>query len=85
MRCVLINMFLSLFAMNQRYGCLHCTKTLAMIRIKRLFQLFRANIFFSLRQVKKKKKKVVSVVFAPSRDFLVLKRPFDACPKSGVC
>ena len=38
-------------------------------RIKSLFHLFRAYIFFSLSQVKKL---AVRVVFAPSRDFLVL-------------
>ena len=48
-------------------------------RIKWLFQLFRAYIFFSLSQVKKL---VVRDVFAPSRDFLVLKRTFEACPES---
>ena len=35
---------------------------------------------FSLSQVKKL---VVRVVFAPSRDFLVLKPSFEACPDSG--
>ena len=48
-------------------------------RIKWLFQLFGAYIFFSLSQVKKL---VVRDVFAPSRDFLVLKRTFEACPES---
>ena len=36
--------------------------------------------FFPLSKVKKL---VVRVVFAPSRDFLVLKRSFKACPESG--
>ena len=49
-------------------------------RIKSLFHLFRAYIFFSLSQVKKL---AVRVVFAPSRDFLVLKRPFEACREAG--
>ena len=35
---------------------------------------------FSLSQVKKL---VVRVVFALSRDFLVLKRSFESCPESG--
>ena len=38
------------------------------------------HIFFSLSQVKEL---VVRVVFAPSRDLLVLKRPFEAWPESG--
>ena len=49
-------------------------------RIKWLFELFGAYIFFSLSQVKKL---VVRVVFPLSRDFLVLKRSFEACPESG--
>ena len=49
-------------------------------RIKWLFQLFGAHIFFSLSQVKKL---VVRVVLAPSRDFLVLKQPIEACLESG--
>ena len=46
-------------------------KTLAIIRIKMVISVAQTiGIFFSLRRVKKL---VVSVVFVPSRDFLVLK------------
>ena len=65
LRCVLITCFYH-FAINQR--------------IKWLFQLFRAQMFFSLNQVKTL---VVRIVFASSRDFLVLKRLFGARPESG--
>ena len=81
LRCVL-NMFLSLFAMNPRYGCLLCMKTLATIRIKMIVPVVQSiGIFFSLRQVKKL---VVSVVFAPSHDFLVLKYVLKAAILNGL-
>ena len=68
------DMFLSLFAMNQRYGCLRCMKSLAIIRIKKLVSVVQTiDIFFLLV-----KKSFVSVVFAPSPDFPVLKHVLKA-------
>ena len=62
-------MFPSLFAMNQRYGCLHCMKTLAIIRIKMVAPVVQSiGIFFSLEV----KESIVSVISAPSRAFLFL-------------
>ena len=64
-------MFLSLFAMNQRYCCFRCMKTLAIILIKIVISVVQSigiGIFSS-----NVKKSVVSVVPAPSRDFVVLK------------
>ena len=47
------NIFLSLFAMNQRYGCLRCMEFLAIIRMKMIVSAVQSiDIFFSLRQVK---------------------------------
>ena len=64
------NLFLSLFAVNQRYGCLRCIKTLVLIRIKMVVSVVQSIGFFSLRQTKKL---LVSVVFGPSHDFVVFK------------
>ena len=48
------NMFLLIFAMNQRYGCFRCMKTLPIIRIKMVVSVVQSiGIFFSLRGVKK--------------------------------
>ena len=66
--------------MNKRHGCSHCKKTLAFIRIKMVISVVQSIDFFPLSKVKKL---IVRVVFAPSRDFLVLKRSFKACPESG--
>ena len=47
------NVFLSLFAMNERCGCVRCMKTLAIIRIKMVVLVVQSKgIFFSLKQVK---------------------------------
>ena len=62
-------MFLPLFTMNQRYACLRCRETRPIIRIKMVASVVQSIGIFFLRLVKKS---VVSVVFAPSRDFLVL-------------
>ena len=58
--------------MNQRYGCLGCMKTLAIIRIKLFVSVAQSiGIFLSFRQVNKS---VASVVFALSHYILVLKQ-----------
>ena len=46
--------------MNKRYGCSHCTKTLAFIGIKMVISVVQSIDFFSLSKVKKL---VVRVVF----------------------
>ena len=55
---------------KSRYGYLRCMKILAIILKNGCFSCSEHRYIFSLRQLKKL---VVSVVFAPSRDFLVLK------------
>ena len=69
-------MFLSLFAMNQRYGWLRCMKALTIIRKKMVISVVHSIDTFFCR---KAKKSVVSVLSAESRDFHV----FEACPKTG--
>ena len=64
------NRFLSLFALNQRYGFLRCMKLLATIRIKMVVSVVQSIGIFSSSKVKKW---VASVVSALSRGFLVLK------------
>ena len=47
-------MFLSLFALNQRYDFLRCVRTLAIIQIKVVVSVVQSiGIFYSHRQVKK--------------------------------
>ena len=48
------NMFLLIFAMNQRYGCFRCMKAIPIIRVKMAVPVVQSiGIFFSVRQVKK--------------------------------
>ena len=48
------NLFLLIFAMNQRYGCFRCLKALPIIRIKMVVSVIQGiGIFFPLRHVKK--------------------------------
>ena len=70
------NMFLSLFAMNQRYGCLRCMKTLAIVWIKMIVSVVQSICIFFL--LGRQKKSVAGIVFAPSRDFLVSKHVLKA-------
>ena len=65
------NMFLSLFVMNQTYGCLRCLKTCYRSNKSDCFSCSEHRNIFSLKQVKKS---VASVVFTLSRDVLVLKK-----------
>ena len=68
-------MFLPLFTINQRYGCLRCMKTLAITRTKMVVSVVQSIVFLCLRQVKKS---VVSAEFSPLRDILVLKHVLKA-------
>ena len=69
------DMFLSLFAMNQRYGCLRCMKSLAIIRIKKLVSVVQTiDIFFSLS------KKIICKCSVRTVTWLSC---FEACPESG--
>ena len=62
-------MFISLLAMNQRYGCLRCMEALAIVNKNGCFSFWENGYFFLLRG----KKSIVSVVSVPSHDFIVLK------------
>ena len=71
----LCDMFLSLFAMNQRYDCLPCMKTIPTFRIKMVVSVVQSiGIFFLLGR----SKLVVSIVFALSRDIFLLKHVLKA-------
>ena len=68
-------MFLSLYAMNQRYGWLRCMEALAIIRMKMIVSVVQNTDTFFFDKAKTS----ASVLSTPSRNFLV----FEAYLKNG--